>query len=309
MYEPIAVKTPLGELFAQHEFDEHNNPIGIRILLKQNDKTGAAPISRAYYDDASDSIYVTTHATGTETPTDACRIDTDIISSNGVNLSALKNNIHAEAKTAGRTLSITEETETDILTYDNEQNREINYHLKTPDAKWLQSLIFITPDVSSKWESLTGGIDTITKRILELDHNMLINLRKIIITTESEKDMDAIAEHMGCEICDVCNYLDYVGMFWYAESAVVINVEAIEDGTRNLKQELHLDDKEYAEELAIGFYSTLFHEIRHLGMENPFLPEDNYPDSMKSEASVETWCRIKTDAIIQDIKSDISKKF
>ena len=45
----------------------------------------------------------------------------------------------------------------------------------------------------------------------------------------------------------------------------------------------------YNKEYDVGFYTTLYHELRHLGISNPFLSKD-YP-AYENETDTENWGR------------------
>lgn len=302
----LGAHTPLGVITTEYDTDTEGNAIG-HVIKLYPDEGEPFIIARVFYDELAKGIYVSAHASGKNMPTDTIHIEAADAGSPGMNLDALRLDIQSEANKDEPTLVIEEESETDILTYDDDQERNVTYHLVTPTEEWLQSRIFIAPKVSSEWAELTGDRETIAKRLMNIDRNMLINLRHIIITTEEEEDLDAICEHIECEPCEVANFIDYLGMFWYAESAVIINVEAIRETTDQLKKELRLNNDEYKEDLAIGFFSTVFHEIRHLGLENPFLSELEYPDEEKDETCIEIWARNQTDSMIADIKHIATK--
>lgn len=214
-------------------------------------------------------------------------------------LAKIKANLYTESLD---TLEIIEESKDDILTYDYDQDREINYHLKPPDRDWIDSLIYITPDIRGEFAAPLGDIDSISNILLQLDPNLLTCLRRIIITTESESDNTAIANEFDIEPDEICNFDDYLGMFWYSQNAVVINMTAITVATKELCAEMHLNKTEAAEEAIIGVYATLIHELRHLSLENPYLDETKYPESEKTEDAVESYCRKICDNLLPQLK-------
>jgi hypothetical protein len=82
----------------------------------------------------------------------------------------------------------------------------------------------------------------------------------------------------------------------------------IEQTVAELREELHMTDSEYREETAIGIVSTIFHELRHLGLEMVYLPEDEYAVSFAAEDSVEAWARVETEKQFQAIR-DLANHF
>lgn len=193
-------------------------------------------------------------------------------------------------------------SKTDMLTYDVLQGREVNYHLTPPAADWLLSILTVAPDVKDPELNGFGGRSAVAELLLTQGPAMFINLRHIIVTTESEADADFIADRLEIEPYEVCAYQDSVGMFWFDQSAVIINIQAIDEAIADLVKELHLSDLEHEEERVIGFYSTLYHELRHLGLENPFLPEDLYPTLLNGEDAVESYAREQTDRLLPRLR-------
>lgn len=224
-------------------------------------------------------------------------------------LKTLMKDIYDDSHKAEPDLDILSESENDILTYDYIQNREVNYHTVEPDAAWLEAMMYFTPAVTKSREMMTplGQPSIISSILLRLDPNLFTCLRHIIFTTESEDDIDAIASHLNVEPCEVCDFADYIGMFWYYQNAVVVNMTAILNSIRQMKTKIHLTDTEAAEETVIGIYSTLVHELRHLALENPYLESNAYPDSEKSEEAVEDYCRNVCDNMLGMLKQTARK--
>lgn len=202
-----------------------------------------------------------------------------------MDLNALRNDIKQDASES--TLEIVEETKEDILTEEFSHYKPMNYHLVPPTRKWLRSLFFFPPD-SKKFKRAyqTRCIDL----LMGADPNMLINLRRIFFVN-SGKDIDAIIEETGDEdfpetLLDEWGGLTtkYVGCFWHYQSAIIINMYAIRTTACTI-------DPNDAAIVPEGVYITLLHELRHLGMDNPYLPENDYPDSNMTEQAVETWAR------------------
>ena len=126
---------------------------------------------------------------------------------------------------------------------------------------------------------------------------MLICLNKIIImSNESEIREVSEAANIDDEFFPEC--MDFendttLGCYWCQASSIVINFKAIqkEVGEMEAEAEKEMVPFNYGKELSIGLYTTITHEIRHLGLDNPFLPEDDYPSipANYEEAGVEKW--------------------
>lgn len=207
-----------------------------------------------------------------------------------------------ERQLADGSVCLLSRSQTDTLTHDLLQGREVNYHLALPTADWLLSILDVAPDVKDPELNGFGGRSAVAELLLTQDPAMFINLRHIIITTESEADSDFIAGRLEIEPYEVCAYEDSVGLFWFAQSAVIINIQAIDEAVSDLVKELHLSASDHEEERVIAFYSTLFHELRHLGLDDPFLPEDLYPTSLNGEDAVESYAREQTDRLLPRLR-------
>lgn len=206
-------------------------------------------------------------------------------------LEALRTDLEAEERNA--TLAILSSTEEDVFTDDFEEGREINYHLVKPTQDWLAARIWWAPSIQGNTETWTAWISDQLVGMEEMQ-DMLVCLNKVIITTDSDEDENAIVALMDdCE--DICDYLrpNLLGIEWRDKSSVVINLEHIRNTVdENCAGWGPYYAAFYAEEIRECFLTTLYHELRHLGLEcNPFLPKDAYPDSARSEFEVERWAK------------------
>lgn len=202
---------------------------------------------------------------------------------------ALRKDLHEDEKLGA--LVICEETETDILTDDFDCHRYINYHLVPPTREWLQSLFYFPQDCK---QDKTAFLNRCLDILMAADPNMLINLRHVffIRTAADIREIcslpdindelfpDILIDEDDCE----SPTLSCVGCFWHYESALVINMRAIEHTAEDI-------DPNDAGIVPEGVYTTLPHELRHLGLENPYLPKDEYPDYLRTEENIEEWGR------------------
>lgn len=188
-----------------------------------------------------------------------------------------------------------------IETYDFEQDRNITYRLDKPTAEWLREITLVTKQAQTLVSKNT--VNALLDMFVDIDSNMFTNLRHILFVTEHDDDLDEITAFMDVEACEVCSYFDYLGMFWYAESTIVINVECIAAAVKELTAEcepLYGDASRTfaAQEFIIGLYTTMIHELRHLALKNPYLDEEEYPCELASEENVESWARAQTDKVL-----------
>lgn len=208
-----------------------------------------------------------------------------------MNMSLLRRDIHAEGLDC---LCILQESDEDILTDDYFELRKINYHLAPLTKEWLESRILWAPSITAKDKSFYAN--DIASLLMKTDPNMLITLNRIIITSDSEADMEAIAERMADimdepDLGEMPDLEGFLGFFWCYTNSLVVNVAQIQ---RSVKEEaaaahesgFYLDE---GTEALVCFRTTLLHELRHLGLANPFLPESDYPDSENEETAVEQW--------------------
>lgn len=223
-----------------------------------------------------------------------------------MDLNALKADLHQENE---KTLEIIRETDEDIYTVDYELDKDLFYHIVPPTKEWLKSKFIYGQSIDSKYKDLE---DNICNLLLSIDQNMLINLNNIIFFGE-ESDINQIAdsiinldksydweENQKIGFKDslieywpeiISDEHDIVGCYWYSQNSIIIDVRAIELSSSEIVEEDKKDgfNTNLANEILIGIYTTITHEIRHLGLENPFLPEDEYPLSLKTEEKVEQW--------------------
>ena len=201
---------------------------------------------------------------------------------------ALAASIHEEKRLG--TLAVISETEEDILTDDVNEDRHIPYHLVPPTCDWLKLRILWGSSITGDPDAFA---DAIAETLLRIDSDMLTCLNHICIISKAE-DVELLCAAMDADTEEFPECIDFeeptiLGCKWHIQNSIIINTAAIEQAA----QELVFSDPDYLyldDEMKIAFWTTLLHEIRHLGLEcNPFLPEDKYQVSLRDEASVEAW--------------------
>ena len=169
-----------------------------------------------------------------------------------------------------------------------------NFHIVPPTKEWLASRFLWAPSAEKYKKQYQ---DNIINLLLSCDPAMLINLRYIIFVAD-ETDVPYVEEATNCEdeAAEFPQIIDFdenncLGCFWYTMSSIVISMRAIEKTAHEITIEnenanIYTNEQD---EIDIGVYTTITHELRHLGLANPFLPEDKYPVSDESEQNVEEW--------------------
>lgn len=180
----------------------------------------------------------------------------------------------------------------DLLIFDYGEDpgeRKLNFHLSPPTPDWLRTRFVYGPS-AAQYRSYE---DSIVSLLLSLDANMLINLRHIVFIHD-ESDISVVENQLGCEEMESFPDMDFdniLGCYWFAMSSIVISTQTIENCARELVEEAEAEGVYLSEttETDIGVLTTVAHEIRHLGLSNPYLPEDEYPVNLNSEKAVENW--------------------
>lgn len=188
-------------------------------------------------------------------------------------------------------LAIRSVSDEDILTDDFDSGRLLNYHLKQITEKWLSDrfLWLACSEAKKTHERAIIGL------LMHVDRHMFINLNRIIVVDDENNIEEACAainadaeEWPSCIDFDNCNTL---GCYWWSQSCVVINMKAINQSLDALQKEYETDGLYFdrCKEEWIGFATTLLHELRHLGLSNPYLDCALYPSDLESESAVEQW--------------------
>lgn len=207
-----------------------------------------------------------------------------------INMSALTHDLLEDEEKD--LIGIIEKTKSDILTDDYQEDRIINYHISPITEEWLKDRFFF-PNETEKYKNLYQK--QIISLLLFLDPNMLINLQHIFFV-EKDADADEICKFLDAEPCEFPENIDFeenntIGCMWHQYSSIIINMSAIDKTIKKMKTEyedagLYFNE---ATETDIGVLVTVAHEIRHLGMANPYLDETLYPNTEVTEAATEAW--------------------
>ena len=85
--------------------------------------------------------------------------------------------------------------------------------------------------------------------------------------------------------------VDNLGVLWYTESIIVINLENIETGMNALVEEGLVFDWEISSFANHEILLTIIHEIRHLAQGNPYLSEDILNQKTDDETDAENYAQ------------------
>ena len=152
----------------------------------------------------------------------------------------------------------------------------INFHIVPPTKEWLASRFLWAPSAEKYKKEYQ---DNIIDLLLSCDPAMLINLRHIIFVAD-ETDVPCVENATNCE--DEAAEFPQIIDFDENNCEKTAHEITIENENANI----YTNEQD---EVDIGVYTTITHELRHLGLANPFLPEDEYPVSDESEQNVEEW--------------------
>lgn len=189
-------------------------------------------------------------------------------------------------------LAIRTISDSDIVTDDFDEDRIINYHIAPITKNWLKERFIWcdgTLDIQQTYEN------RLVDMFYRIDPQMLITLNKVIFI-RYEADIPKVCEKIHADEDEWPSVINFdenkaLGCHWWAHSCVIINVSSIDKTLAEMKQESENDGLYFNEatEEWIGIATTLLHEIRHLGLSNPFLDITAYPTSAESEQEVEAW--------------------
>lgn len=183
-----------------------------------------------------------------------------------------------------------------VLMFDLQTGRELRFRVRPHTPESLARRIKFAPGAcpADKWP---GYRRAVARALLRLPPEVLLNLNDVYVIGAAD-DLAYLAGKYGLdEECMPGKLLDedgpsglnpdFLGLHWWAESSVFVNVAAIKATAEDICG--GPDAPDLASETDIGFWTTLLHELRHLQMDD--CPYD-FPwlkDADASEAGVEAW--------------------
>ena len=148
---------------------------------------------------------------------------------------ALRQGIHEEATNG--TLEILSESGTDILVFDYNDSKEINFHMIPPTREWLASRIVWGPSLTC--DAIPAWTAYLADYLYRVDPNMFVCLNRIIVIDDSA-DRKAIATLLGVDEDNLPEENeDLIGQLWLQENCVFLNANyPAKKGTRNFSVSL-----------------------------------------------------------------------
>ena len=186
------------------------------------------------------------------------------------------------------TVEILSQTPDYITVYDMKDDRELKYRIGPMDDVWLESILHFSPKIEPSEKDAVH--DAVIWVLRNIDPNMLVLLKAVYIVV-GEEDEAFVAKCSDCEIDEIPDNAlseNILGLMWWSESSVFIHFNAIK---KCVEEECvqYGEWRQYNRLLFEAITTTMAHELRHLGLSNPFLDEKQYPASEETEEAVEQW--------------------
>jgi len=184
-------------------------------------------------------------------------------------------------------------TPTNIHIFDDQFGRFVDFRIRPHTRTSLKKMVFFAPDFQRG--KIGYWRDRIVDILLKLDPLVLMNVKKILIIKSAQGmlslcerlglDTEMIPEALFDENDELC--LDCLGISWHYESTAVVNVAGIEAASEEICGSR--DAYDYQDEVEIGFWTTLLHEIRHGQMDYCPYEVEWISDRDSTEQRVEEW--------------------
>ena len=191
-------------------------------------------------------------------------------------------------------IELLKQTKNYVHTYDNEDGRYISYRITPYTVNSLSRHIYLGKSMQKKYmrnlKKLTAG------ELLKLPSETLMTINRIFIV-DTEADIYEICEKFGYEEWEIPDKLwgddedlaeDSLGVFWFQENSVFINMHAIKVVAEEVCEDRLWD---IGKEIMIGFFTTLFHELRHEELDGQPFEFPWLEGADHSEKGVEAWAR------------------
>ena len=185
-------------------------------------------------------------------------------------------------------VELLEQTPEYLTVYDLTDGRELRYRTGPIDEAWLENSLRFSPDIGQPEKDRIH--DALMWVLCRIDPNMLVLLKAVYIVV-GENDEAYVAEQSGCEAEELpfdALTGECIGLMWWAECSVFIHYGAIKNIVET-ECDQYGEWWRYDKTMYEALTSTMAHELRHLGLSNPFLDEIEYPVSEEAEEAVEQW--------------------
>lgn len=180
-------------------------------------------------------------------------------------------------------IEILEETETKISVWDNMDLIDREYTITAEseiDRAYYDSRLIFTPSISDLPFSLQRN--KILDFLSILDAMLSMTLESIVFCNDEEKDFDYLRNlsdefYSELEVNDLPGESNHLlGINWYTENKVFINVGEIYRSSQDLLANGDLLKSEFLDCVNWGIITTLVHELRHLEQSNPYVPKAEF---------------------------------
>lgn len=197
----------------------------------------------------------------------------------------------------GEIIEITDEY---VSYYDcvDDSTKEFRFEEACTD-EYVKSLIRLGEGVKKHGLTEQFIVDVLKKAFGDDYYDAVCTMTGIIIPSNEEefrqmlKDVIRTGDDVD-EWYEWCENEHCVGKMLHQHQIVLINEEEI----RNMAKELAYDKWSEKREYDIGIIVTIVHEMRHLMLDtNPFLSEEEFPEEMRTEESVEAFARERYEAL------------
>ena len=192
----------------------------------------------------------------------------------------------------------TTETYVEYMDYQSEIETKFRFEETFSDEE-MRKLIFIGKGASENCLTKEFIIDVLKKAFGDDYFDATCTLSGIMIPS-NEEEFDSMLEAINTTSDDMREWHQWadeeglIGHTFVAHQIAMINESAV----AAVAKEVSDDSFPYEKEYQIGMLTTLIHEMRHLMLEtNPFLPEDEFPESEKEERAVEEFGLLKYESL------------
>jgi len=193
-------------------------------------------------------------------------------------------------------IEILSEDEKSITVWDNSEcGKELTFYFREHNTyRNLAKRVFISPTIPKVYKPFFTK-HCVMKTLLEkIDPNCFMTMTALFIVWDDNKDNETDKFRSKLEDLTDDEYAHEIGdgllgITWWERNVCIISASQIIHTVLEMYEE---DDYQFKEEVEIGFWTTVIHELRHLLLDtNIILPENEYPQELASEDNVEEYCR------------------
>lgn len=182
--------------------------------------------------------------------------------------------------------------------YSDDSTKEFHFEEACTD-EYVKSLIRLGEAVKGHGLTEQFIIDVLKKAFGDDYYDAICTMAGLIIPSNEEEFRCMLKNTIRTgddvdEWYEWCENEHCVGRMLRQHQIVLINEEAIQRTAKELAYDKWSEKREYD----IGMLVTIIHETRHLMLDtNPFLPEEEFTEEMKTEESVEAFARERYEAL------------